>query len=122
MTYHERKDRRTRGKDGKPKAPKHLAVAIKSGLRNTLSTPMVQAPGSSLQKFQTDFLNFINRIGDERPDDTTVAEFNRWVVEDIYPFDNKPLFDQIDEKIAYEIEIGNEDTELLNRIKTFVAK
>lgn len=96
---------------------RHSDVQKKGANKGTLRQPMKkQAPNkisknahtNITKKFKKDFSKYLTRLGKENPFDTTITEFRRWLKEDQMPFDHKPPFEQVAEKIDYENDIGNE--------------
>lgn len=103
--------------DASGKAPEHVMAATKANLKNILRQPMKQV--TQTDKFKKDFRRELTRLKRENRYDTTIEEFQRWLKEDLMPFDQKPLFEQVMEKIDYEEDIGNKD-ETLKDIFAFV--
>ena len=75
--------------------------------------------GDITEKFKQDLSRFLSKISRQNQNDTSVPEFKRWVAEDLIPFDQKEPEEQIDEKIYYEKDIGN-DSVVFHSIEKFL--
>ncbi len=87
------------------KAPLHKIVATRDRFDDVLREPMRQSDKTEM--FRKDFRKELIRLKKIYWDDTTILEFQRWLRYDLMPFSKKPIFEQVTEKIDYEIEIGN---------------
>lgn len=74
---------------------------------------------SQTDKFKKDFRRELTRLAKTNRFDTTIIEFRRWVREDLMSFNQKPLFEQVMDKIDYEEDIGNK-SETLKDIFAFI--
>lgn len=70
-------------------------------------------------KFKKDFRRELTRLAKTNRFDTTIIEFRRWAREDLMPFDQKPLFEQVMGKMDYEEDIGNSSV-MLKDIFAFI--
>ncbi len=99
------------------KAPRHKAAATKKSLSTTARASMARQ--DKITKFRRDLSRFLSGLAKNNPNDTTISEFRRWLKEDTIPFDEKSPDEQINEKLNYEISIGN-DSEVFNDIFSFL--
>ena len=99
------------------KAPLHKIAANRNKLDCVLRKPMKQSDKTEM--FRKDFSKELIRLKKTHRDDTTIPEFQRWLREDFMPFFQKPVFEQVTEKIDYEIDIGN-DSQLFKDIEAWL--
>ncbi|MDP2788858.1 MAG: hypothetical protein Q8O46_02285 [bacterium] len=98
------------------KAPLHKIAATRNKVDNVLRKSMEQS--DQTDKFKKDFTQYLTQLKKNNRNDTTISEFQRWLQEDLIPFKEKSPHEQIDEKIYYEIDIGNNSI-ILDNINTF---
>jgi len=83
-------------------------------------TALKQLNGSTkTNEFRDVFRKELTRLRKDNKYDTTIIEFQRWLKEDLISFDQKSLYEQVTEKIDYEIDIGN-DSKLFKDIEAFI--
>ncbi len=98
-------------------APRHKAVATRKKRKTALIKPMELQDKTT--KFKKDLSRFLSGLAKINPDDTTIPEFRRWSKEDLMSFEEKSPDEQINEKLNYEISIGN-DSKVFSDIDTFL--
>lgn len=101
------------------KAPMHKIAASKHKLDRVIRKPIQRQDRTT--KFKRDVSRFLAYLTKNNPYDTTATEFRRWLKEDLMPFDQKAADEQINEKIDYETDIGN-NSDVFYRIKDFMEK
>ena len=99
------------------KAPLHKIAANRNKLDCVLRKPMKQSDQTEI--FKKNLSRYLTRLKRNNKNDTTIPEFQRWLKEDLLPFDQKPLFEQVMNKIDYEEDIGN-TSRIINDIFAFV--
>lgn len=83
-------------------------------------TALKQIRGSDkTNEFKTALRKELTRLKKNNEFDTTIKEFRRWLKEELMPFDKKSAFEQVTEKIDYEIELGT-DSPVFKDIEAFV--
>lgn len=83
-------------------------------------TALKELSGSNkTNKFKDAFRKELTRLKKNNRNDTTIDEFRRWLKEDLMPFNEKSIFEQVTEKIDYEIDIGN-DSKIFKDIEAFL--
>ena len=109
----------TKGKGWHGDNKRHSDVQKKGANKDALRQPMKKQASGKIsktahtnltEKLKKEFSRYLTRLGKENSFDTTIPEFKRWLNEDLMPFEQKPVFEQVAEKIDYEIDLGNESS------------